>query len=62
MGGRHQNFEDPITWTQDIRKTKCDLLGFFWDHPLGAISINGNLHCTEKQGLSRYQLMYSLYQ
>ena len=22
MGGRHKIFEDPITWTQDIRKTK----------------------------------------
>ena len=30
MGDRHKNFEDPITWTQDIRKTKIDLLGFFW--------------------------------
>ena len=30
MGGRHQNYEDPITWARDIRKTKFDLLGFFW--------------------------------
>ena len=29
MGGRHQHFEDPITWTQDMRKTKFDPLGFF---------------------------------
>jgi hypothetical protein len=29
MGGRHQNFEDPITWARDIRKTKFDLSGFF---------------------------------
>jgi hypothetical protein len=32
-GDRHKNFEDPITSTQDIRKTKFDLLGFFY-HPL----------------------------
>jgi hypothetical protein len=30
MGGRHQNFEDQITWAQDIRKTKFDLLGFWF--------------------------------
>jgi hypothetical protein len=29
MGGRHPNFEDLITWTRDIRKTKFDMLGFF---------------------------------
>jgi hypothetical protein len=29
MGGKHQHFEDPITWTRDIRKTTFDLLGFF---------------------------------
>jgi hypothetical protein len=29
MGGTHQNFEDLIIGTQDIRKTKFDLLGFF---------------------------------
>ena len=29
MGDRHQNFEDPSTGAQDIRKTKFDLLGFF---------------------------------
>jgi hypothetical protein len=34
MGDRHKNFEDPITETRDIRKTKFDLLGFFVDHPL----------------------------
>jgi hypothetical protein len=34
MGGRHQNFEDPITWTQDIRKTKFHLVRFFLTHPL----------------------------
>jgi hypothetical protein len=28
MGDRHKNYEDPITWTRDIRKTKFDLLGF----------------------------------
>jgi hypothetical protein len=33
MGDRHQNFEDPITKTQDIRKTKFDQGGFF-GHPL----------------------------
>jgi hypothetical protein len=26
MGDRNKNFEDPITWTQDLRKTKFDLL------------------------------------
>jgi hypothetical protein len=36
MGGRHQNFEDPNIWSQDIRKTKYDPLVFF-DHPLLAI-------------------------
>jgi hypothetical protein len=31
MGGRHQNFEDLITQTQDMRKTKFDQGGgFFW--------------------------------
>jgi hypothetical protein len=30
MGDRHKKFEDPITQTQDIKKTKFDLLGFFW--------------------------------
>ena len=30
MGGRQQNVEDPITWTRDKRKTKFDMLGFFW--------------------------------
>ena len=30
MGDRHKNYEDPITWTRDIRKTKFNLLGFFW--------------------------------
>ena len=34
MGGRHQHFEDPITWTQDIRKTKFHLVSFFLTHPL----------------------------
>ena len=34
MGGRHQNFEDPMTWTQDIRKTKFHLVRFFFTHPL----------------------------
>ena len=34
MGDRHKNFEDPITWTQVIRKTKSDLSGFFLNHPL----------------------------
>jgi hypothetical protein len=29
MGDRHKIFEDPITGTQEIRKTKFDLLGFF---------------------------------
>ena len=29
MGDRHKNFEDPITRTRDMRKTKFDLLGFF---------------------------------
>ena len=29
MEDRHNNFEDPITWTQEISKTKFDLLGFF---------------------------------
>ena len=29
VGGRHQHFEDPITWTRDIRKTKFDPLGVF---------------------------------
>jgi hypothetical protein len=29
MGDRHQNFEDPSTGAQDIRKTKFDLLGLF---------------------------------
>jgi hypothetical protein len=29
MGGRPQNFEDPITQTQDMRKTKFDQGGFF---------------------------------
>jgi hypothetical protein len=28
MGGRHTIFEDPITWTQDMRKTKFELWGF----------------------------------
>ena len=28
MGDRHQHFEDPMTWTRDIRKTKFDLLVF----------------------------------
>ena len=28
IGDRDKNFEDPITGTQDIRKTKFDLLGF----------------------------------
>jgi hypothetical protein len=32
MGGRHQNVEDPITQTQDMRKTKFDQGGFFWPH------------------------------
>jgi hypothetical protein len=31
MGGRHQNFENPITWTQDISKTKFDVSPFFLD-------------------------------
>ena len=30
MRGRHQHFEDPITWIRDIMKTKFCLLGFFW--------------------------------
>ena len=34
IGGKHQNFEDPITWSRDISKTKFDLLGVFLDHPL----------------------------
>jgi hypothetical protein len=34
MRGRHQNFEDPITWNRVIRKTKLYLLGFFLGHPL----------------------------
>jgi hypothetical protein len=29
IGDRQQNFEDPSTGAQDIRKTKFDLLGFF---------------------------------
>ena len=29
MGGRHQHFEDPITQTQDMRKTTFDQGGFF---------------------------------
>jgi hypothetical protein len=29
MGDRNKNLEDPITWTQDIRKTKFDLVVFF---------------------------------
>ena len=29
MGGRHQHFEDLITGTQVMRKTKCDQGGFF---------------------------------
>ena len=27
LGGRHQNVEESCTWTQDIKKTKFDLLG-----------------------------------
>jgi hypothetical protein len=34
MEGRHQHFEDPITQTQDMRKTKFDQGGFFWS-PFG---------------------------
>jgi hypothetical protein len=34
MGDRHKNFEDPITWTQGIRKTKFHLVRFFFTHPL----------------------------
>ena len=34
IGDTYKNFEDPITWTRDIRKTKFDLLGFFMKHPL----------------------------
>ena len=29
MGGRHQNFEDPINGTQVMRKTKFEQGGFF---------------------------------
>ena len=32
MGNRHKNFEDPITRTRDMRKTKFDLL--CQNHPL----------------------------
>ena len=38
MGDRQQNFEDPITWTWDIRKTKFDLLVFF-EHPLISLKL-----------------------
>ena len=34
MGGRHQNFEDPITLTQYIRKNKVWSVRFFLNHPL----------------------------
>ena len=34
MGGRHQYFEDLITWIQDVWKTKFDLLVFFLNHHL----------------------------
>ena len=34
MGDRHKNFEDPITWARDIRKTKFHLVRFFFTHPL----------------------------
>jgi hypothetical protein len=34
MGGRHQHFEDPITKTRDIRKTKFLLVRVFLTHPL----------------------------
>jgi hypothetical protein len=40
MGGRHTIFEDPITWTQDIRKTKFHLVRFFFTHPLNLLQIN----------------------
>ena len=34
MRDRHEQFEDPMTWTQDIRKTKFNLVRFFFTHPL----------------------------
>jgi hypothetical protein len=34
VGDRHNNCEDPITWTLVIRKTKCHLVRFFLTHPL----------------------------
>ena len=34
MGGRHQNVEDRISWTWDIKKTKCYPLGFLLDYSL----------------------------
>ena len=34
MGGRHQNFEDPMTRSLDISKTKFHLVRFFFTHPL----------------------------
>ena len=30
MGDRHENFEDPSTWGRDMRKTKFDLLIYYW--------------------------------
>ena len=48
MGDRHKNFEDPITWTWDIRKTKFDL--FEQDRH----TITGGAGCQIMGRLSEY--------
>jgi hypothetical protein len=50
MGGGHQKFEDPNTWTREIMKTKFDLLTFF-EHPF---SLSSPLLATCTKYLSQY--------
>ena len=56
MGGRHQHFEDPITWSRDITKTKFDLLGLFVEHPLSLVCL---LNFADLLYLNRLQFTHS---
>jgi hypothetical protein len=49
MGDRGTNFEDPSTWTQDIRNTKFDLLGFFNTLYIATLSFYPSSICCQAQ-------------